>query len=148
MAAILPSIFILKEGLANVTLLFVLYLYPCFRNIIFFWLELIKTTKVSIFLIIFFLYTAYAYDTTFFLENKESIEELVKTFTLFSSILGLSPNISKYEICGLGPLKMGGNDSLQYANSWFNKRHYKDIRYLHLVQHKINESKKLLWSYS
>ena len=52
-----------------------------------------------------FLYTAYADDTTFFLENKESIEELVKTFTLLSFFLGLKPNISKCEICGLGPLK-------------------------------------------
>ena len=51
-----------------------------------------------------FLYTAYADDTTFFLESKESIEELVKTFTLFSSFSGLKPNISKCEICGLGPL--------------------------------------------
>ena len=52
-----------------------------------------------------FLYTAYADDTTFFLENKESIDELVKTFTLFSSFSGLKPNISKCEICGLDPLK-------------------------------------------
>ena len=41
----------------------------------------------------------------FFLENKESIEELVKAFTLFASFSGLKPNISKCEICGLGPLK-------------------------------------------
>ena len=41
---------------------------------------------------IFFLYTTYA-DDTFFLENRESIKELVKTFTLFSSFLGLKPNI-------------------------------------------------------
>ena len=53
-----------------------------------------------------FFYTAYADDTTFFLENKESIEELVKTFTLFSSFSALKPNISKCEICGLGPLKV------------------------------------------
>ena len=51
-----------------------------------------------------FLYTAYA-DDTFSLENKESIEELVKTFT-FSSFSGFKPNISKCEICGLGPLKV------------------------------------------
>ena len=38
-----------------------------------------------------FSYTAYAYDTTLFPENKESIEELVKTFTLFSSFSGLKP---------------------------------------------------------
>ena len=41
----------------------------------------------------------------FFFENKESIEELVKTFTLFSSFSGLKPNFSKCEICGLGSLK-------------------------------------------
>ena len=53
-----------------------------------------------------FLYTAYADDTKFFLENKESIEELVKTFTLFSFFSGFKPNISKCEICELGPLKV------------------------------------------
>ena len=52
-----------------------------------------------------FLYTAYADDPTFFLEHKESIEEVVKAFTLFSSFSGLKPNISKCEICGLDPLK-------------------------------------------
>ena len=52
-----------------------------------------------------FLYTAYADDTTFFFENKESIEKLVKTFTLLSSFSGLKPNISKCETCGLNPLK-------------------------------------------
>ena len=41
----------------------------------------------------------------FFLETKESMEELVKTLTFFSSFSGLKPNISKCEICGLGPLK-------------------------------------------
>ena len=41
----------------------------------------------------------------FFLENKESIEELVKIFTLLSSFSGLKPNIYKCEICGSDPLK-------------------------------------------
>ena len=41
----------------------------------------------------------------FFLEKKESIEELVKAFTLFSPFSGLKSNISKCEICGLSPLK-------------------------------------------
>ena len=49
--------------------------------------------------------TAYADDTTFFLENKESIDELLKTFTLFSSFSGLKPNISESEIFGLDPLE-------------------------------------------
>ena len=52
-----------------------------------------------------FSYTAYADDTTLFLENKESVEKLVETLGLFSSFLRLKPNISKREICGLGPLK-------------------------------------------
>ena len=52
-----------------------------------------------------FLCTAYADDTTIYLENKESIEELVKTFTFFSSFSSLKPNISKCEICELGLLK-------------------------------------------
>ena len=41
----------------------------------------------------------------FFLENKESIEELVKTFTLISSFSSLKLDKSKCEICSLGPLK-------------------------------------------
>ena len=52
-----------------------------------------------------FLYTAYADDTTIHLENKESIEELVKRITLFSSFSSLKSNISKCEICELGLLK-------------------------------------------
>ena len=52
-----------------------------------------------------FLYTAYVHHTTLFLEKKESIEEFVTTFTLFSSFSNLKPNISKCEICRLGPLK-------------------------------------------
>ena len=40
-------------------------------------------------------YTDYADDTTFFLENKKSVEELVKIFTFCSSFSGLKSNISK-----------------------------------------------------
>ena len=47
---------------------------------------------------------------SFFLENKESIEELVKTLTLFSSFLGLKLNISKSN----GSKERGGNGSLRY----------------------------------
>ena len=46
----------------------------------------------------------------FFLENKESIEELVKPLALFSSFLGLNLNISKPN----GSTKRGGNGSLRY----------------------------------
>ena len=41
----------------------------------------------------------------FFAENKELIEELAKTFTLFPSFSGLKPNISKCIISRLVPLK-------------------------------------------
>ena len=40
-----------------------------------------------------------------YVENKQSVEEFVKTFTLLSSFSGLKPNISICEICGLGLLK-------------------------------------------
>ena len=76
---------------------FGLYFYPCFRNI-----TKIKDLKIFYHL---FLDAAQADDTTFLFKNKESIEEVVKTFTLLSFFSGLKPNISKCEICGLGPLK-------------------------------------------
>ena len=52
-----------------------------------------------------FLYTAYADDSTFFLKNVESIRELIKVFSVFSSFSGLKPNLSKCEIAGIGLLK-------------------------------------------
>ena len=52
-----------------------------------------------------FLYTAYADDTTFFLKDKKSVKELMKTFDIFSTFFGLKPNKSKCEIAGLGALK-------------------------------------------
>ena len=100
----IPSTFILKEGLGKVTL-FPPYIFILALEVLSF---LVRNNKDIKGLNIFdhlFLYTAYADDTTFFLENKESIEELVKTFTLFSSFSGFKPNFSKCEIRGLGPLK-------------------------------------------
>ena len=44
----------------------------------------------------------------------------------------------------IGPTERGENGSLRFASSLFSKRRYKDIRYLLLVQHKPNESRKLL----
>ena len=52
-----------------------------------------------------FLYTAYADDTTFFLENLGSIKELLNTISLFSSFSGLKPNLSKCKVAGIGLLK-------------------------------------------
>ena len=52
-----------------------------------------------------FLYTAYADDTTFFLKNKESVLEVMKTFQMFSEYSGLRLNTTKCEIAGLGVLK-------------------------------------------
>ena len=58
-----------------------------------------------------FLYTAYADDTTFFLKNKGSVLEVVKTFQMFSEYSGLRLNTKKCEIAGLGVLK-GGETAL------------------------------------
>ena len=52
-----------------------------------------------------FLYTAYADDTTFFLQNKNSVKILLETFHAFSLFSGLKPNKSKCEIAGIGLLK-------------------------------------------
>ena len=52
-----------------------------------------------------FLYTAYADDTTFFLQNKNSVKILLETFHAFSLLSGLKPNKSKCEIAGIGLLK-------------------------------------------
>ena len=41
-----------------------------------------------------FLYTAYADDTTFFLQNKNSVKILLETFHAFSLFSGLKPNKS------------------------------------------------------
>ena len=52
-----------------------------------------------------FLYTAYAYDTTFFLKDEKSVIELMKTIDIFLTFSGLKPNKSKCEKAGLGALK-------------------------------------------
>ena len=82
-----------------------MYLYPRFKSIIFFLVRNNKDTKGLNIFDHFFLYTAYADYTTLFLEKKESIEDFVKAFTLFSSFSDLKRNISKCDICRLGPPK-------------------------------------------
>ena len=52
-----------------------------------------------------YLYTAYADDTTFILNDQKSIRELMKTFKLFSKFSGLKPNILKCEVAGIDSLK-------------------------------------------
>ena len=52
-----------------------------------------------------FLYTAYGEDTTFFLKDAQSIENLVEIFNTISLFSGLKPNLTKCEIAGIGALK-------------------------------------------
>ena len=52
-----------------------------------------------------FLYTPYADDTTFFLKDAQSIENLVEIFNTFSLFSGLKPNLVKCEISGIGAMK-------------------------------------------
>ena len=52
-----------------------------------------------------FLYTAYADDTTFFLNEKERVKKVMNVFDTFSIYSGLKPNKSKCEIVGIGVLK-------------------------------------------
>ena len=52
-----------------------------------------------------YLYRAYADDTTYFLKNKNSIRQLMETFSTFSQQSCLKPNYEKCEIAGIGILK-------------------------------------------
>ena len=52
-----------------------------------------------------YLYTAYADDTTFFLQDISSIKVVLKDLNLFSSFSGLRPNFTKCKIAGIGILK-------------------------------------------
>ena len=52
-----------------------------------------------------YLHTAYADDTTFFLNDQKSFRELMIAFKLFSKFSGLKPNILKCEVAGIGSLK-------------------------------------------
>ena len=68
----------------------------------------IKTNKNTHGLNIFdheYLYTAYADNTTFFLEDISSIKVVLKDLQCFSSFSGFRPNFAKCEIAGIGVLK-------------------------------------------
>ena len=52
-----------------------------------------------------FLYTAFADDSSFFLNDLISISNLIDTFKVFSLSSGLKANFSKWEIAELGSLK-------------------------------------------
>ena len=55
-----------------------------------------------------FLYTTYAYESTFFLKNLVSVKKLLDIFSCYSKHSGRKSNFSKCEIAGIGFLK--GND--------------------------------------
>ena len=54
--------------------------------------------------IVTFIHSAYADDTTFFLEGENYIVHLSKRFDLFYDFSGLKPNTTKCEIAGIGVL--------------------------------------------
>ena len=49
-----------------------------------------------------FLLTSYANDTTFFVEDLNSADEIFKTFSVFAKFSGLNINKKKCEIAGIG----------------------------------------------
>ena len=53
----------------------------------------------------YFLYTAYANDSTCFLEDLASVKILLAIFPYYSKYSGHKPNFSKFEIAGIGSLK-------------------------------------------
>ena len=52
-----------------------------------------------------FLYSAYVYDFTFFLQNIDSVKEIERTFKEILCFSDLSPNKSKCETAATGSLK-------------------------------------------
>ena len=52
-----------------------------------------------------YLYTAYAENTTFFLEDISSINVVLKDLNLFTSFSGLCPNFTKYKIARIDILE-------------------------------------------
>ena len=52
-----------------------------------------------------FHYTAYVDDTTYFLNNKNSVFETLNILNKFSLVSGLSPNTTECEIFGIDTLK-------------------------------------------
>ena len=81
------------------------YLFVLVLEILF---QLIKSKPEIKGLTIFdhcYLYSAYADDTTFFLQDTISIKHMVDVFYLFSYFSGLKPNLKKSEIAGIGALK-------------------------------------------
>ena len=81
------------------------YLFILALDVLF---TLIKSNKDISGLNIFdhdFLYTAYADDTTFFLNDLISANNVLANLNLFSIVSGLKPNLDKSEIAGIGVLK-------------------------------------------
>ena len=54
-----------------------------------------------------FFYTAFVYDSTFFLNELLSVKNLIDTCKVFSLFSGLKANFRKCEIAELGSLKGG-----------------------------------------
>ena len=52
-----------------------------------------------------FLYTAYADDTTFFVKDLNSVKVILSNLDQFHTFSGLRPNLTKFEIAGIGVLK-------------------------------------------
>ena len=84
------------------------YLFICTVEIIFFTYQNNSSIKgIHVFYYVF-LYTTYAYDSTFFLKNLLSVKKLLDIFSCYLKHSGRKSNFSKCEIAGTGFLK--GND--------------------------------------
>ena len=53
------------------------------------------------------MYSPYADDTTFFVEDLNSVKVILSSLDQFYTLSGLRPNLSKCEIAGIGVLKDG-----------------------------------------
>ena len=74
-----------------------------------------------------YLYTAYADDTTFFLNNQTSVKNVLNDIETFSNFSGLRPNLDKCEIAGIGVLKKCKCGTLWYEKYQPDLRKYKNF---------------------
>ena len=77
------------------------YLFTLPLEILFSLIKNNSSIKLLKFLTVF-LYTAYAYDSTFFLKDLASAKKLLDIFSYYSEYYGLKPNFSKCGIAGIG----------------------------------------------
>ena len=90
-----------------------------------------------------FLLSAYADDTTFFVQDIESVNNIFELFHQFSSFSGFKLNHSKCELCGIGALKGVKTALCNVKNVNLEKESIKILGIYYTYNKKVHIEKKL-----